>query len=393
MAKTFLLDPESLADRLRLRCRNQRAEWLAGHGSWPLRCSLGPPNEAQAMQQRDRVLAWRDTWANWNGPAQVHWVEKRWSHVGKQRLPDAVSFDSADAVASFLGNAAEWSETCRRFTRMTNEWPMLATLLPSCFNVLSQWPEEDFDRLTNLLRWLSTHSCPGLSVRQLPVPGLDSKWIETRQKVVRDCLQKILCLDSAGDLYAMAGLRRLPTRLRMRLLDPALRHRLAWLGDVQAPVGDLARLELPIQLVLIVENLQTGLAFDNLPDAVVFMGQGYEVDPFGELPWLQKLPCLYWGDLDTHGFAILDRLRQHLPQTRSLLMDRETLFAHRSLWGVEESPAKPADLARLSPDERELYTALRDDRFGSRIRLEQERIDWAYALERTGEEYSRKART
>lgn len=37
----------------------------------------------------------------------------------------------------------------------------------------------------------------------------------------------------------------------------------------------------------------------------------------------------YWGDLDTHGSAILDRLRAWLPQTRSFLMDRETLLDHR----------------------------------------------------------------
>jgi hypothetical protein len=41
---------------------------------------------------------------------------------------------------------------------------------------------------------------------------------------------------------------------------------------------------------------------------------------------------LYWGDIDTHGFAILDRLRTGMPHMRSLMMDQATLQAHRSLW-------------------------------------------------------------
>jgi hypothetical protein len=48
---------------------------------------------------------------------------------------------------------------------------------------------------------------------------------------------------------------------------------------------------------------------------------------------------VYWGDLDTHGFAILNQLCAWLPQTRSLLTDRDTPMAHRIRWVAEASPA------------------------------------------------------
>ncbi len=38
--------------------------------------------------------------------------------------------------------------------------------------------------------------------------------------------------------------------------------------------------------------------------------------------WLARCQVYYWGDIDTHGFAILDQLRTHIPHARSLLMDR-----------------------------------------------------------------------
>jgi hypothetical protein len=108
------------------------------------------------------------------------------------------------------------------------------------------------------------------------------------------------------------------------------------------------------------------------------MARGYAVDAFGAIPWLRDCPCHYWGDLDTHGFAILSRLRHYLPDVRSLLMDADTLHRHRDLWQHEGKPAA-GPLERLTAEERAAFEALSTDRWGERVRLEQERIDWRYA--------------
>jgi hypothetical protein len=49
---------------------------------------------------------------------------------------------------------------------------------------------------------------------------------------------------------------------------------------------------------------------------------------------VQEVDVHYWGDLDTHGFAILHSLRAWLPQTQSFLMDRQTLAEHRDRLGA-----------------------------------------------------------
>ncbi|WP_086857067.1 Wadjet anti-phage system protein JetD domain-containing protein [Amycolatopsis lexingtonensis] len=48
---------------------------------------------------------------------------------------------------------------------------------------------------------------------------------------------------------------------------------------------------------------------------------------------------VYWGDIDTHGFAILNRVRRSFECTGSMLMDRATLLAHEGQW-VGERPSK-----------------------------------------------------
>ncbi len=84
---------------------------------------------------------------------------------------------------------------------------------------------------------------------------------------------------------------------------------------------------------------------------------------------------MYWGDIDTHGFAILNRLRR-LPHARSMLMDRATLLAHRDHWTTEPSPTT-AVLDRLDPSESALYAELISDAHASSVRLEQERISFS----------------
>lgn len=110
-------------------------------------------------------------------------------------------------------------------------------------------------------------------------------------------------------------------------------------------------------------------------------GKGYDADEPASLQWLTGIEVDYWGDLDTHGFGILHRVRAWLPQARSVLMDRETLLAHEDRWGEEPSPTA-ARLEKLDAAEAGLYADLVTDRYGNRVRLEQERIDWDWALPR-----------
>jgi hypothetical protein len=93
------------------------------------------------------------------------------------------------------------------------------------------------------------------------------------------------------------------------------------------------------------------------------------------LRWLNEVPLHYWGDIDTHGFRILDLLRASFPAVRSMLMDRATLLAHEPHWDREPTPVN-ADLVHLTLEEAALYRDLVEDTFGRSVRLEQERISY-----------------
>ncbi len=132
--------------------------------------------------------------------------------------------------------------------------------------------------------------------------------------------------------------------------------------------------------VYVIENEITYLAFPLPVGAIVIFGGGYAVDVLEPLGWLADLNLVYWGDIDTHGFAILNRLRHRFGRARSMLMDRATLLAHRGQWVTEPRPTA-ATLDLLDAEEADLYRDLVDGALGPSVRLEQERIRFA-AIER-----------
>lgn len=377
--------PDELRRRLLSRWQNQRRSWLLGGGEWPLALSAEPPTEAKLLSDWPRFDAWLAQWREVSRAAEgmVRYEARAWPRVGEQQVPYVWQFATPEAVASELGQSARWSQAKQRFGVLAS-WKADAVwreTLSRHFDLLADLEYADFERLCRAVAWLWRHPSSGLYPRQLPIPGIDSKWVESRRAVIAAWVNALLASETPTDFYAITGLRAAPDRLRVRLLDPALRAGLGGFSDIEAPANEFIGWNVPVRQVLIVENLVTGLACEGLPGTLVFMRRGYAVDALARLPWLAQLPVYYWGDIDTHGLAILNRLRTYLPQTQSLLMDEETLLAFKALWGKEEKQHAALELAFFTEQEQRLYRALRDGEY-QHVRLEQERVAWDFAWPR-----------
>lgn len=379
-----LLSPEAARDFLVRRFNNQHQTWVVGGGSWPLDVSLGAPTEKDIAEDPGAVRSWASAWQSRNGPGEVAFEERQFARLGKHRLPVSLTFSDAGQVAAAVGQARRWSTAAERYQRMLSRWPLLAqgSALASKFDVLADYAVEDFERLTSLLAWLEVNPKSGLYLRQLPVEGLDTKWLEKRTGLVSTLLRalRVAVPDDESDFHELCGLRKPAHRVRVRLLCPSLHTLVGGLCDIEAPVGELARMPIAPRAVVIAENLETGLALPDVPGVVVVMRLGNAVSALGTLPWLQSAGAVYWGDIDTRGFAILDRARRAVPHLRSVLMDESTLLRHRALWVQEATQCPNVPLETLTAEERACYDSLRTHTWGQRVRLEQERLGWSEAM-------------
>jgi hypothetical protein len=308
---------------------------------------------------------------------------------GVQRLPAAVWLDTLQAALAFIGKVRQ----AQHFAAL---WQQTAVMQPALLAWLSRRALQALDladrweRLLAVVAWLQAHPRPGVYLRQVDVPGVDSKFIETHRGVLTELLDLSLppeAIETSATGVAQFprrfGFLDKPLRIRFRLLDPALPSLPGCEGlpDITLDAASFAALKLPIERVFITENETNFLAFPAVAGSIVVFGAGYGWEALARAAWLHRCQLLYWGDIDTHGFAILDQLRGHFPRAESFLMDRETLLAHRPHWGEEPEPVRH-NLSRLTTEEAAVYDDLRFDRLQPRLRLEQERVGFGWLRDR-----------
>ncbi|MFF0989310.1 Wadjet anti-phage system protein JetD domain-containing protein [Kocuria nitroreducens] len=374
--------PEEVRRKVRTRYdRNWRAWAVGDDPATALEIPLDPPTEKQLLDGAwDDARRWAQAWAAVDAGrasatgVSVQWATRRWASAGAQTLPDRLVLDGPEAVARFAGQTSHWDRAVRAVDRFRSEWPAAqASLGPAVQSVLTdlvRLPAADLERAIAVLRWLEANETDGLWARQLPVRGVDTKWVESHKRLVNRLRRAV------GGAEDFQPLLEPPAYRRVRFLDPVLRP--AGVTDLALPDRELIRLPVAPERVLVLENLQTLLALPDLPGTVAVHGGGYAPGDLARVPWFRTGRLQYWGDLDSHGLSILHRFRTAGVDASSVLMDAATLEAHRDLCGTEPRPAR-GPFPLLTLQEEQSLRLLRD---GGDLRLEQERIGWGYALER-----------
>ena len=353
---------------------------------FPLSLRLRRPTQGELGERFEAVRSWIRTLEDASKSArgagyEIIWDEVNTRQLGRNRLPGDVQVPTRADALTLVGKADQ-AERFDVLVRLTLErFPALRSWLArrslTALDHAQDWP-----RILDCLAWFCAHPRSGLYLRQIDVAGIDSKFIEARKGLFAELLDIVLpataidpSANGAKAFGARYGLRGKLAVVRFRVLDE--RCSLHGLTDLTVPVEQFAALALKVARVFVVENEITGLAFPPLEHSIVVLGLGHAVGLIAGARWLASVDLHYWSDLDTHGFAMLDRFRSHFPQARSLLMDRATLLAHQALWTTEDAPHIGA-LERLTPDEAAVFSDLRHDRLGRSVRLEQERIGFGW---------------
>ena len=380
--------------KAQLARRWERGELLrdavTGNSRFPLRLTLKSPNSADITDRFDAVRAWTAELAAADS-LHIEWQALRHRVQGTQSLPASVWIETVEQALNWLGKRREWERFVALVAATRQTQPALLPWLEKrplqALELAAEWP-----RLLAVVAWITEHPRPAIYLRQVDLPGVHSKFIEANRGVLAELLDLALPADAVdvdqtgvSQFAGRYGFLDKPTRIRLRVLDPAIHAAPGpTCPDLTLDAESFSRLKLAVKRVFITENEINFLAFPPVSDAIVIFGAGYGWDALARAHWLRRCTLYYWGDIDTHGFAILDQLRGQFDHVDSLLMDKATLDAHASLWGTEDRPLQ-ADLHRLTRDERALYDDLRDNRIRAGLRLEQEHIGFRWLGKRLQE--------
>ncbi len=348
--------------------------------AFPLRVRLRGPTASELGTRFDEARQWAARHQSARG-YRVESEARASRSLGTQTVPAAGVLDTYDDAVDLVGRRLEAAafDALVQQTPPRSRWYLAAHPL-RVLDIGADWAG-----VLAVADWLRSHPNPQVYVRQVDLPGVHTKIVERHRQTIAalvDDGRPRARMSTMRAFESAYGFRSRPARVRFRALDPATAP-VPGLVDVTVSVDELAGLSARVRRVVVVENEVSMLAFPEMAEGLVIWGAGNQApELLGAIRWLHDVDVHYWGDIDTHGFAILDRLRAVLPNTTSMLMDRATLLEHRDRWGREAEQAR-RDLEHLTDDEAQLYADLCADTWGSQVRLEQELIRFGAVAQAT----------
>lgn len=339
--------------------------------NWPYRVPLGQPSsgelEADFKTWSRQATSIRD-WAVCHDVA-IESRDRR-VHGTTQQFPITAVVGDVGQAAAVCG--PEWVQRIARNQTRIGE---LQTRFPNCgdhptvLRLSDCYSDLDFGLLLDVAAWFQTNDAAGMTPREVPVPGVHAKWLNTHGPAVEALVRRPLELA-----------RRHPARVHFTYLDPdhlaggGRRHDSASVGDTMAPAYRPT-------VVIIVENKDTAIHFPEVPGGIAVEGDGFGGATAAAFPWLAQAQRLYyWGDIDAEGFEILAGYRRDGLEVTSILMDLDAYHLYAA-WGTNTFPSgdtiprrAPKALPDLTAAERDAYHAVAQPADGLPRRIEQERI-------------------
>ncbi|MGC5171613.1 Wadjet anti-phage system protein JetD domain-containing protein [Microbacterium sp. DT81.1] len=373
---------KSTADLLDVISRRVRTGWreaITGETAslrLPWRVPVGKPAGNELDGRLNDVRAWSqavDLFARQHGFTITKQARRSASGL-TQEVPSVVVVPSFETAAAAVGRGKDFLRDRNRMALLmplTTQEVTPAQVAGVVYRIRS-WDDGDVVVLAAALAWLAEHSAAGMTAREVPVPGMNSKWLTTSRQ------REITLLLGRDNLGLTVGR---PARRHFRYLDAGHLDAGGRQFDVAA-AGDVNRPEYLPDLVIICENVDSAQQLPRRARTIVFEGDGDAgAALIGELDWVKHCPhVLYWGDMDVDGLSIVNTYRLRGLNVATVLMDHHAYlrFSHLGV-SVDRSgkplplPARPV-LTHLTQDEARLLEQLCDPALRGPLRIEQERL-------------------
>jgi hypothetical protein len=294
-------------------------------------------------------------------------------HLGVQDIPISIYFDNEKDFLKFLDKENEVDFFKSNVEIILQEFPELKEwVINNSKKVIDNVIE--WQNILQVCQYFKQNPKPNFYLRELPVK-VHTKFIERNKSIIRELLDVLIyehVNKEEKEFEKRFYLKYAEPQIRFKVLDKTISDRFfSEIDDIAIPVSQFEKLKLPIKKVLVVENkatLYTTLTLPKMNDTIAIFGSGFSVYNLKNVSWFENLKILYWGDIDVQGFEILSQFRTYFPQTKSVLMDKESFDKF-----FEDDFGTPTNIStrlNLTEEEHQLYDILKTNNW----RLEQEKI-------------------
>lgn len=326
-----MITPEEIVQRLERKYREVLRAWLAGETIFPIEFPVGTfSNNLQERRHQIEILRNGSREVSGHG-YHLHWETINKRDLGKQIVPERVIVENLDHYLALLRKRTEFNTFSSNVQKIRQRLPALESWMQASPYLIIEHAEK-WDDLLTVCHYFIKHPRPNFYIRELPI-SLHTKFIEQNIPILRVLLDMLLPIEAidptAATFNKRFGLKEAPTLVRLRLLEDQLEWQYGIrVTDMTLPIDQMAHLlkdHVKPRYVFIVENLMNLLTLPRIPNSIGIFGGGFSVHVLAGVYWLANCQVIYWGDIDAHGFEILSDLRGLFPNSRSVMMDFETL--------------------------------------------------------------------
>ena len=313
-------------------------------------------------QQRDLLLHSK------NKLGFGYWLTFREKSQTSDSEISKINFETKEDLLQFVDKVSDYQRFIDLVELILIEIPILRELLEKSPKIVNEYHNDWID-LLKICHYFLENPQPNLYVRSLPIE-VSTKFIETHQgilKILLDFLIPTYVNVEERDFFKRFHLQIEEPNIKIRFLDNSLRlhPNLSYLSVWQS---EFKVLDIQCQKIYIIENLTTFLSFPSKNQSIAIWGGGFAVNLLAEIDWFQDKKLYYWGDIDIHGFQILDQIRRYYPAIESFLMDENTFKKYHR--GEVGGKYNIISLNNLTDSEQALYEVILRNNW----RLEQEKI-------------------
>jgi hypothetical protein len=195
---------------------------------FPRRLTLKGPDSRELSDSFTDVRDWIAQLSSGAKHYRIVWRSVNHRILGANELPAEIWIDSLDYALGLIGKRQEARQFAAMVKLTRDGQPALLPWLGKrplrALELAEEWP-----RILSIVAWRLKHPRPGIYLRQIDLPGVHSKFIETHRGVLGELFDLVLppeeidaTATGASGFCRRFGFQGKPLRVRFRILDPKL---------------------------------------------------------------------------------------------------------------------------------------------------------------------------